>query len=164
MGIHNNGPNTPSKEFAPEGWRVATESDWIILKEYLIANGYNYDQTTAGNKIAKSMSIPVLINGASSSNDTDNEVGWYPSTKDGDVGNNVHLNNSSGFNAIPEGLVSRGREHQFLGYSAYFWTPTDRGQGNASSFYISNASMSMNYNYYQPKTLGMSVRFVRDAN
>ena len=164
MGIHDNDPNTPNKEFAPEGWRVATESDWIILKEYLIANGYNYDQTTVDNKIAKSISIPVTMNGKSSSNDTENKIGWYNSTKDGAVGNNVHLNNSSGFNAIPEGLVSRGREHQFLGYNAYFWTPTDRGQGNVSCFSIDHNFLSLNYEYYHPKTLGMSVRFVRDTN
>ena len=54
-GIHDNDPNTPNKEFAPEGWHVPTDAEWTELENYLIANGYNYDGTTEGNKIAKAM-------------------------------------------------------------------------------------------------------------
>jgi len=64
MGIHDNDPNTPNKEFAPEGWHVPShasntlfshENDWDFLEYHLIRNGYNYDGTTTGNKIAKAM-------------------------------------------------------------------------------------------------------------
>jgi uncharacterized protein (TIGR02145 family) len=54
-GIHDTDPNTPNKEFAPEGWHVPTDAEWTTLENYLIANGYNYDSTTTGNKIAKAM-------------------------------------------------------------------------------------------------------------
>ena len=54
-GIHDSDPNTPNKEFAPEGWNVPSEAEWATLKNYLIANGYNYDGTTEGNKIGKAM-------------------------------------------------------------------------------------------------------------
>lgn len=85
MGIHDTDPNTPNKEFAPEGWHVPTDAEWTTLENYLIANGYNYDGTTTGNKIAKSM--------ASTS-------GWFPWNIVGTPGNDQSSNNSSGFNAV----------------------------------------------------------------
>ncbi len=59
MGIHDaDSSSDPSlrKEFAPQGWHVATDAEWTTLEEYLIANGHNYDGTTTGDKIAKAMS------------------------------------------------------------------------------------------------------------
>lgn len=85
MGIHDNDPNTPNKEFAPEGWHVPTDAEWTTLENYLIANGYNYDGTTTDNKIGKAMA---------------STTGWNSSTKTGVVGNDQSLNNSSGFNAF----------------------------------------------------------------
>ena len=73
--------------FAPEGWHVPTAEEWTILEEYLIANGYNYDNTTTGNKIGKSMA---------------STTGWYEGeATTGNVGYNQSINNSSGFNGIP---------------------------------------------------------------
>jgi uncharacterized protein (TIGR02145 family) len=74
--------------FAPEGWHVPTAEEWTILEEYLIANGYNYDNTTTGNKIGKSMA---------------STTGWTDDTNGvtGNVGYNQSINNSSGFNGIP---------------------------------------------------------------
>ena len=91
MGIHDNDPNTPNKEFAPEGWHVPSNAEWITLEEYLIANGFNYDSTTTFNKIAKAMAFTT---------------GWINSFDLGAVGNDQSLNNSSGFNAIAVGYRS----------------------------------------------------------
>ena len=55
MGIHDTDPNTPDKEFAPEGWHVPSDMEWTTLEDHLIANGYNYDQSTTENKLAKSI-------------------------------------------------------------------------------------------------------------
>ena len=71
--------------------RVGTyqsDAEWTTLEEHLIANGYNYDGTTTGNKIAKAM--------ASTRDGTVQQTQEHP-------GNNQSLNNSSGFNAFPEG-------------------------------------------------------------
>jgi hypothetical protein len=46
-----------TKEFAPYGWHVSTNTEWTTLEEYFIANGYNYDQTTTENKIAKALAL-----------------------------------------------------------------------------------------------------------
>ncbi len=146
MGIHDTDPNTPNKEFAPEGWHVPTDTEWTILENYLIANGYNYDDTTTGNKIAKSMA---------------STTGWDASTTAGAVGNDQSLNNSSGFNTFPEGLRSSNGVFKYSGSNAYIWSSTERDSNNVWRRYLYS-----DYNYLyrneNNKQNGFSVRFVRD--
>ena len=147
MGIHDNDENTPNKEFAPVGWRVPTDAEWTNLENYLIANGYNYDTTTE-NKIAKSMASTTGWNGSN--------------TTTGGIGNDQSLNNSSGFNAFPEGFRSNNGSFNNEGSSTFFWSSTENNADKAWNLnlysYISNLNRSI-YN----KRLGFSVRFVRDA-
>ncbi|MGB2273962.1 MAG: FISUMP domain-containing protein [Flavicella sp.] len=115
-GIHDNDENTPNKEFAPEGWHVPTDAEWRELENYLIANGYNYDGTTSGNKIAKSLASTTE---------------WTSSTGIGTVGNNQSLNNSSGFNATPDGYIAFDESSEsFYSYGevSIFWSSTDINQ------------------------------------
>ena len=146
MGIHDNDPNTPNKEFAPEGWHVPTDAEWTMLENYLIANGYNYDGTTSGNKIAKAMA---------------STTGWNSSTSTGAIGNDQSTNNSSGFNAFPEG--GRGSSGSFGGEgdSAVFWSSTENNTNDAwdRDLVINN---SLLYRTSSNKRNGFSVRFVRD--
>ena len=147
MGIHDTDPNTPNKEFAPEGWHVPSDDEWTRLENYLIANGYNYDGTTTGNKIAKAMA---------------STTGWNSLTEPGTVGNDQSTNNSSGFNAYPEGYRSVDGSFNDEGNSAFFWSST----GNVTDYavyrnlstYFSNP-IGSTYDNLQP---GFSVRFVRD--
>ena len=146
MGIHDTDPNTPNKEFAPEGWHVPSDAEWTTLENYLIANGYNYDGTTAENKIGKAM--------ASNS-------GWrHDYYSNGSVGFlQLTTNNGSGFNAFPVGLRSGsfGAEGQL----AQFWSSTEFDSDSAWRRRLQNTSgllsRSSNGNLY-----GFSVRFVRD--
>ena len=153
MGIHDNDENTPNKEFAPVGWRVPTDAEWTTLENYLIANGYNYDGTTTENKIAKSMA---------------SITGWNSSTNTGAIGNDQSLNNSSGFNAFPEG--SRTNSGSFTyGDRAFFWSSTVliRNDGSDTSFAWyrqlrpNESGLYQFYDLY--KSWGISVRFTRDA-
>ena len=152
MGIHDNDPSTPNKEFAPEGWHVPSDNEWTTLEEYLIANGYNYDGTTTGNKIAKSMA----------SNDEWSFGGI------GSPGENESTNNSSGFNARPEqwreGSFSGNYQEGFYngGGNALFWTQTDAEtnlafQRGILHYEVSLLSPPVN------KLGGKSVRFVQDS-
>ena len=147
MGIHDTDPNTPNKEFAPEGWHVPTDAEWTTLEEHLIANGYNYDGTTEGNKIAKAMT---------------STTGWISSTicDAGEPCNDQGLNNSSGFNAFPEGYRWSHGSFDSEGYDAVFWSSTEGRFRNLSNFRI-NLDMSSDFFY---KRNGNSVRFVRDAS
>ena len=146
MGIHDTDPNTPNKEFAPEGWHVPTDAEWTTLENYLIANDYNYDGTITGNKIAKAMA---------------SITGWNSSTDPGAVGNDQSLNNDSGFIAFPEGFrISTG---SFLneGYITFFWSSTEYGTDLAWDRYLSYGYSNL-YRISSNKHYGYSVRFVRD--
>ena len=146
MGIHDTDPNTPNKEFAPEGWHVPTDVEWTTLKEHLIANGYNYDGTTTENKIAKAMA---------------SNTGWGTSTNTGATGNDLSTNNSSGFNAFPDGYRLPNGSSWSGGTNAFFWGSTE----NSTSYVWTHALYSIT-SYLDrgsnPKRGGFSVRFVRD--
>jgi uncharacterized protein (TIGR02145 family) len=145
-GIHDNDPNTPNKEFAPEGWHVPSDAEWTTLEEHLIANGHNYDGTTEGNKIAKAMA---------------STTGWNSSTAEGAPGNDQSLNNSSDFNAFPS--VGRDRSFSFgpSGNLLVFWSSSEENSDRAwmrNLFDADNALIRFNLE----KQDGNDVRFVRD--
>jgi uncharacterized protein (TIGR02145 family) len=149
MGIHDTDPNTLNKEFAPESWHVPTDAEWTTLENHLIANGFNYDDTTIGNKINKAIA---------------STTGWNISTVEGGPGNEQSGNNSSGFNAFPVGSAS-GYSGEFSseGYQALFWTSTVVAN---ASYLVHNRTLSggssemwTNGNY---KPSGFSVRLVKD--
>jgi len=145
-GIHDTDPNTPNKEFAPEGWHVPTDAEWTTLEEYLIASGYNYDGTTTGNKIAKAMA---------------SNTGWNSSNSTGVIGNDQSLNNSSDFNAFPEGYNYNG-SFDGEGYDAFFWSSTESSANIAWFRNLSCCNLLLVRNSFD-KPFGFSVRFVRDA-
>ena len=147
MGIHDNDPSTPNKQFAPEGWHVPSRSEWETLRDYLIANGYNYDGTTTDNKIAKAMAT---------------SLNWSNDDSLGAVGNNQSSNNSSGFNARPYGEISADGVYFNYGISATFWTRTYDFNNYGQFFSLNNNSPSLNMNTSYLFGRGHSVRFVKD--
>ena len=147
MGIHDNDLSTPNKQFAPEGWHVPSRSEWETLRDYLIANGYNYDGTTTGNKIAKAMA---------------SALDWYEYDSSGAVGTNQGSNNSSWFNAFPYGVVSGDAVHNSVGQNASFWTTTYTTTNYATIFNLSYISPSLNMITVSLFGRGHSVRFVKD--
>ncbi|MGB2013749.1 MAG: FISUMP domain-containing protein [Flavobacteriaceae bacterium] len=140
-GIHDNDENTPNKELAPEGWHVPTDAEWTELENFLIANGYNYDGTTTGNKIAKSMA---------------STIGWNSSTEQGAIGNNQSLNNSSGFNTLSTPV--RGSNGIF-GTVIVFWTIDNDAWYRQFS---GSSSTSLGRYSTTGKSGGAQVRFVKD--
>ena len=148
MGMHDTDPDTPNKEFAPDGWHVPSDAEWTTLENHLIANSYNYDQTNTGNKIAKSMA---------------SNTGWvFSSTEIGAVSNDQSLNNSSEFNAFPE--ATRINDGSFdsdgEGFDTIFWSSTVADSGSwyrALNYESSSLGRGPSNNQS-----GFSVRFVRD--
>jgi uncharacterized protein (TIGR02145 family) len=145
-GIHDNDPNTANKKFAPEGWHVPSDAEWTTLENYLIANGYNYDGSTTGNKIGKAMASTTR---------------WWTSTNQGAVGNDQSLNNGSGFNAFPEGNRLNHGSFNNEGNNAFFWSSTEYSTIYAWNRYL-NGNSSYLYRASSYKQNGFSVRFVRD--
>ena len=150
-GIDDNDPNTPTKELAPEGWHVPTDAEWSTLENYLIDNGYNYDGTTTGNKIAKAMAY---------------DWGWSMDDSLGAVGTNQSSNNRSGFNAYPLGYRGYWEQGSFIniGNQALFWSSTSYNGVLAwyfrLSFNLEFSDLTVDDSIW--KQGGMQVRFVKD--
>ncbi|MDC3301061.1 hypothetical protein OAU91_02185 [Flavobacteriaceae bacterium] len=149
MGIHDTDPNTPNKEFTAEGWRLPSEGDWEFLGQYLIENGFNFDGTYEGNKVAKSMA---------------SNTGWDFSSIPGRPGNNQEINNSSGFNAHPKGYLSADPNYLFLlnGNGTLFWSSSSYNSDYAKSIYIGNISETLPGGGTNLKINGFSVRLIKD--
>jgi uncharacterized protein (TIGR02145 family)/uncharacterized repeat protein (TIGR02543 family) len=133
-------------KLAPAGWHVPTDEDWTILEYFLIANGYNWDGTTSGNKIGKSLAA---------------KKDWNSSTNAGEVGNDLNSNNRTGFSALPSGF------RRFVGtfvnnnYGANWWSATGYEDSVAFHRYINSSSAELG-RYDLNKSCGFSVRLVRD--
>jgi uncharacterized protein (TIGR02145 family) len=156
---------------APKGWHVPTDAEWTILENYLILNGYNFDGTTSGNKIAKSLAA---------------KTDWTTNSDLGTIGNDLSKNNSSGFNALPGGWCSYFGEFGFtpdsptdgfIRLNGYWWcypskdTPdtyirhlyygTNIIYGSNSSK-ITHLNTSSLYRDIGNKQWGLSVRCIKD--
>ena len=133
-------------KIAPRGWHVPTLNEWNVLKNYLIFHGYNYDKSTTDNSIAKSL--------ASNSND------WKGySYNAGSIIDNLSLNNSTGFTAMPGGYRSRYGEFKGLGYYCYLWSSTSYYQYN-NYIYLNSGSNYLGDDYYNVS--GLYIRCIRD--
>jgi uncharacterized protein (TIGR02145 family) len=134
---------------APQGWHVSDSADWAELEDYLIANGYNWDGSRSGNKIAKSLAA---------------QSDWFSSTVAGSAGNNPNTNNTSGFSAFPSGaLCYYGDFSDFCdnGDLAVWWNATQSSASNGYARYIGCADTALTQGSVS-KRFGYSVRLVRD--
>ena len=133
-------------KLCPSGWHVPTDTEWTELENYLIANGYNYDGTTTGNKIGKSLAATS---------------GWNSSSGVGDVGNDQSSNNATGFSAFPGGRRYYYGNFGNVGNNGLWWSSSE---GSTSDAYYRNLSY---YGYSLGrdnvnKQRGFSVRCLRD--
>lgn len=164
-GIHDNDPNTPNKEFAPDGWRVPSVYEWNDLRDYLIDNGYAFDiPNSQDNFIGESMASPNPANPSD-----DENFGWWNSNNTGTPGHACSTtNNRSGFNAIASGHRKYNSVYAGRYYDAYFWTSTENSANSnwgifrvlkySSGSLISGGSGTEFY-----KENGYLVRFSRTA-
>lgn len=133
-------------KLAPKGWHVPADAEWTILENYLIANGYNYDGSTTGNYIAKSLA---------------STTGWDTSTNTGAIGNDLTKNNRSCFSALPGGFCTRGSGFSNAGGDGYWWSSDQSNAGDAWGRHLGYASgFSNRISLYKP--MGFSVRCVRN--
>jgi uncharacterized protein (TIGR02145 family) len=135
-----------AKAACPPGWHLPSDAEWTELENYLIANGFNYDGTTTGNKIAKSLATTT---------------NWSTYSGTGAIGNNLSLNNKSGFSALPGGYRYSSGHFDYIGDYGNWWSSTE-----ASTNYAWSRALSCYFSYvyrsYGGKEDGFSVRCVRD--
>lgn len=135
------------KNIAPTGWHVPTDAEWDSLQNYLISNGYNWDNISTINETAKSLSV---------------KTDWMKYTVEGTVGCDLTKNNKTGFSAFPGGY----RDNIFCRFTyqdsiGYWWSATkyDASYAWERTLWYSFASFNRGYTY---KNSGISVRLVRD--
>ena len=88
-------------------------------------------------------------------------TGWKISITTGAPGNDQSLNNSSGFDAFPEGYRIEDGLFGNEGENALFWTSSNINEEVGFTNIANNTSSISNGNLIV-KTWGFSVRFVRD--
>lgn len=135
------------KKIAPEGWRVPTDADWTTLENYLSSNGKNWDKSTSGNKIAKSMASSTGI--------------WQFSSTAGSVGNDQSGNNSSGFSGFPGGYRNEIGEFYDMGRDAIWWSDTKNTITDAWNRSLTFGDDNLK-KHSTVTRLGLSVRLVKE--
>ncbi len=140
-----------SGKLCPTDWHVPTDDDWSIIGDYMIANNYNFDGTTTGNKIAKSMTSTSL---------------WYSTDIEGAPGNTDYSSyrNMSGFNAVPGGTrLSVDGQFYHLGVYANWHSGNLYGE-NTISVQIGFNSVGLNsfISYASSFSTGKSIRCLKD--
>jgi uncharacterized protein (TIGR02145 family)/uncharacterized repeat protein (TIGR02543 family) len=134
-------------KLVPSGWHVPTNADWDTLQNYLIANGFNYDGTTTGNKIAKSMAT---------------KTDWNSHSDPGAIGNDLTTNNKSGFSALPSGC--RNTDGNFYGQTTSVgWLSATQYDFQAAWSYTIAYNTNYLHKYYYYMINGFSVRFVQNT-
>lgn len=157
----NYGPATPNgllynwyavnsaSKLAPAGWHIPTSEEWETLKNYLIANRFNYDSSNTGNKIAKAMGTAIS---------------WISSPGIGTVGNTDYptFRNKTGFSGYPSGF-RRSSDGSFtsLGSTTRWWTATE-ADATLASYYSIDYFFSDLKNNTINKLNGCSVRCIKD--
>jgi uncharacterized protein (TIGR02145 family) len=130
----------------PPGWHLPSDAEWTQLETYLIANGYNNDEKSTGNKIVKSLASTTT---------------WLSCLNPGTIGNNLSANNKSGFTALPGG--TRGYRGTFVsvGLGGYWWSGTEFNSSRAWNRTLTYNKANFRHHHCS-KAYGLSVRCVRD--
>jgi uncharacterized protein (TIGR02145 family) len=135
-----------TQKLAPAGWHVPTSAEWDTLQNFLIANGYNWDDSTSGNKTGKSLAA---------------KTDWIASNVTGTVGNDVASNNRSGFSGLPAGSRYYDVNFNYIGQIGYWWTASAEDDAHAD-YRMLNSENEFLDNYLSLKSCGFSVRLVKD--
>jgi len=130
-----------TRNIAPVGWHVANDADWTKLESYVA------DHLGTSLNAAKALATAT----------TD----WTASSTAGTVGNNLALNNFTGFSALPGGYRYNDGTFYNQGYFGFWWSSTE--YYTSSAWYRNMFYGGSNvYRNSSSKASGFSVRCVRD--
>jgi uncharacterized protein (TIGR02145 family) len=135
-----------TKKLSPTGWHVPADSEWDTLQNYLIVNRYTYDGSTTDNEIAKSLAA---------------KTDWKADSLSGTIGDNLPINNSSGFSALPSGWRYCDGPFDHIGSDGYWWTATASDKYEAY-YRVLGYDLNNLQKGISSYCLGFSVRLVKD--
>lgn len=134
------------RNIAPAGWHIPTQEEWLTLETYLSTNGFNFDGTRTGNKIAKTLASRNL---------------WKWSNTPGGPGNDMSVNNSTNFTGLPGG-GRYGNSGVFFSKSeaAFWWT---REESTTVEAYYRGLFYGYSFfsNFVSSKNLGFAIRCIK---
>ena len=119
----------------PTGWHLPSGSEWLSLADYL--GGY----AVAGGKLKSATSFSASWDALGYAND----------------------GNSSGFSALPAGVIAGSLQYRFLDSSAYFWSTAEGNSLGAEGFGLTSVNAGLSYNTAYTKTSAYSVRCINDV-
>jgi uncharacterized protein (TIGR02145 family) len=142
-----------SRGVCPTGWRVASETDWDELENYIISNShYTSDNIVNALKSARQVDSPLGVEYA-----TNEHPRWE--THISNIGRN-----DFGFSALPAGIRSNNGEYHFhIGIHGSWWASTELSHTLTNA--LSNSIESYNGTVskaYQLIRAGLSVRCTRE--
>ncbi|HEY6915650.1 MAG TPA: fibrobacter succinogenes major paralogous domain-containing protein [Paludibacter sp.] len=133
-----NGYAISTGKLAPTGWHIATDAEWTTLENYIGVN------TGKSGTVTKALSAT-----------TD----WTTSTSPGAIGNDLSINNSSGFTALPGGIRDNTGIYDMVGTDCYYWTSTGTTTLSYRNFNYQKYTITKNT---KARNFGYSVRCIKD--
>ena len=142
----------------PQGWHVPSKAEWDTLLAYM-GRQEDYRCNNNSDNIAHALA---------------DQSTWNPYSGNCSVGQDLSLNNATGFGAVATGYVSYNSSYSYVqynspGYRTSFWSSTHYTPSNSSDTYFSYyyslnySSASVNSSYSGANSDGYSVRCIKDA-
>ena len=140
---------TDSRNVCPIGWHTPSQTEFQELSTYLITNGYNFDNTTTGNKTGKSVAATT---------------NWDPWTfTEGVPGNTPETNNRSGFTGLPSGIrIDFDKIFLGQGVLTYWWSTNRNSDGLAIAFRIQSFQQEADIVTIGDRNTGAPVRCIKN--
>lgn len=138
---------TAATKACPDGWHLPLIEEWEVLVTFLTENGYGYGGS--GDDIGKSLA---------------SKMGWNETKILGTIGNNQETNNSSGFNAFPNGVRAsyNGGIFEPHGADATFWSATPASASSKILYRHLHAEREKLFQYPNYRDYGFAVRCIKD--
>jgi uncharacterized protein (TIGR02145 family) len=131
----------------PTGWHLPTDVEWTTLTDYVSSKSlYRCDDYAW--YIAKAMAAKTL---------------WATSSEPCAIGNDLSLNNATGFSALPGGYRYSTKQFSNIGVFSLWWSSSEYTASNARrrNMYYGSGGVD-GYNNFSSKDCGFSVRCIED--
>ena len=135
-----------SKGLCPAGWHVPSDCDWMYLENSLGMTLFDQQQIGVPNRGSVGGELKSVIGWQSG--------GWLPP--------NEGATNSSGFNALPGGIIiTNGPPALGIQQDGYWWSSTAQGSDGHFSRHL-NYSYTSIFRFSFDNFYGLSVRCLKD--